>query len=52
MTELSRLAQDVVKIDKYRSETCSVLGVCVCVCVCVDRCVEGGRGLVVPLTLY
>ena len=26
LPELSRLAQDVVKVDKYRSETCSVLG--------------------------
>ena len=26
VTELSRLAQEVVKVDKYRSETCSVLG--------------------------
>ena len=26
LQELSQLAQDVVKIDKYRAETCSVLG--------------------------
>ena len=26
LPELSRLAQDVVKVDMYRSETCSVLG--------------------------
>lgn len=26
LQELTQLAQDVVKIDKYRAETCSVLG--------------------------
>ena len=26
VSELSRLAQEVVRVDKYRSETCSVLG--------------------------